>query len=251
MSRSDFIGINNYIRIFNDLVFWSMLINNLIFMAFIVFQLLIGLAIAILFYEETPGWRFFRSVFYFPQIISSVVIGYLFTVFFSFRGPVNEILKSMNLDSLAMDWLGERNSAIVIIIICLVWVNIGWQAMLGMGGLSTIAPTIFEAAKIDGANYWQRLLMITFPMLGRTIEYSVVISVIWVLTGLFPFIFSMTNGGPGYGTTTIDYMIYLKSFRMSSEIGYASALAVILTCFVLFLTIIELRISNKLNDWED
>ncbi len=120
-----------------------------------------------------------------------------------------------------------------------------------MGGLSSITPSIFEAASIDGAGYWQKLFLITIPMLARTIEYSLVISIIWVMTGLFPFIFTMTNGGPGYGTTTIDYMIYLKSFRMSSEMGYASALAVILTVIVLVLTVLEMKLSNKVTDWEE
>lgn len=251
MTRNEFVGFTNYINILKDPVFYEMLKNNLTFMVFIVFQLVIGIGISILFYEETIGWKFFRSVFYLPQIISFVVSGYLFTVFFSYRGPVNSILKAVGLQSWCMEWLGERTSAIIIIIICLIWVNIGWQAMLGMGGLSSITPSIFEAASIDGAGYWQKLFLITIPMLARTIEYSLVISIIWVMTGLFPFIFTMTNGGPGYGTTTIDYMIYLKSFRMSSEMGYASALAVILTVIVLVLTVLEMKLSNKVTDWEE
>jgi len=251
MSQSTFIGAKNYITILKDPVFWNMLGNNLVFMVFIFFQLLFGITAAILFYQETPGWKIFRSLFYLPQIVSSVVIGYLFTVVFSYRGPLNVLLQKTGLEKLSMDWLGDRSSAIVIIILCLVWVNIGWQAMLGLGGLSSISPSILEAADIDGAGYWQKLFGITLPLLGRTIEYSTVISVIWVLTGLFPFIFSMTDGGPGYGTTTIDYMIYLKSFRMSSELGYASALAVILTVIVLLLTVIEMKMSNRANSWEE
>lgn len=251
MTRSNFVGLTNYINILKDPVFYKMLKNNLTFMVFIVFQLVIGIGISILFYEETTGWKFFRSVFYLPQIISFVVSGYLFTVFFSYRGPVNTILKAVGLQSWCIEWLGERGSAIVIIIICLIWVNIGWQAVLGMGGLSSISPSILEAASIDGAGYWQKLFLITIPMLARTIEYSLVISIIWVMTGLFPFIFTMTNGGPGYGTTTIDYMIYLKSFRMSSQMGYASALAVILTIIILVLTVLQMKLSNKVTDWEE
>ena len=94
MTRSDFVGFTNYINILKDPVFYEMLKNNLIFMIFIVFQLVIGISISILFYEETLGWKFFQSVFYLPQIISFVVTGYLFTVFFSYRGPVNAILKA-------------------------------------------------------------------------------------------------------------------------------------------------------------
>ena len=213
MNRNDFIGFKNYMNILKDPVFWDLLKNNIIFLLFIPIQLIVGIVVAVLFYDETPGWKFFRNVFYLPQIISSVVIGYLFSVFFSYRGPVNAVLKVFGFQS--REWLGEKGSAIIIIILCLVWVNIGWQAMLGLGGMGSIPPSVFEAAKIDGAGYFKRLFKITIPMLGRTIEYSCVMSVIWVLTGLFPFIFSMTKGGPGYDTTTIDYMIYLKSFGSS------------------------------------
>lgn len=251
MSRNDFVGLSNYIHILKDPVFWDLLKNNIFFMLFIPVQLIIGIMVAVLFYEETLGWKFFRNVFYLPQIISSVVIGYLFSVFFSFRGPVNAVLKAVGLNGWAREWMGEKETAMVIIIICLVWVNIGWQAMLGLGGLGSIQTSVFEAAKIDGAGYWQRLFQITIPMLGRTIEYSCIMSVIWVLTGLFPFIFSMTKGGPGYDTTTIDYMIYLKSFGSSSEMGYACALSVLLLILVTGLTFIQMKLSDKANEWGD
>lgn len=249
MSQSDFVGLANYISILKDPLFWQLLGNNILFLLFIPIQLVIGIIVAVLFYEETLGWKFFRNIFYLPQIISSVVVGYLFSVFFSYRGPVNTILETMGLGALKKEWLGERGTAVIIIIICLVWVNIGWQAMLGLGGLGGIQPSVFEAAKIDGAGYWQRLFRITLPMLGRTIEYSCVMSVIWVLTGLFPFIFSMTKGGPGYDTTTIDYMVYLKSFGTSSEMGYACAMAVILLIIVMALTAIQMKASNRANEW--
>lgn len=251
ISHSTFIGLKNYIDILTDPNFWRLLGNNVLFLLFIPFQLLIGMVVAVLFYEETFGWKFFRNVFYLPQIISSVVIGFLFSVFFSYRGPINALLDAMGLGELKQEWFGQRGTAIVIIIFCLVWVNIGWQAMLGLGGLGGIQPSVFEAAKIDGAGYWQRLFKITIPLLGRTVEYSCIMSVIWVLTGLFPFIFSMTGGGPGYDTTTIDYMIYLKSFGSSSEMGYACAMSVILLIIVTGLTIFQMRASDKANDWSE
>lgn len=249
MSRSDFIGLANYVSILKDPVFWDLLKNNILFLLFIPIQLIVGIVVAVLFYEETAGWKFFRNVFYLPQIISSVVIGYLFSVFFSYRGPVNAILKVLGLQG--REWLGEKWSAMLIIIICLVWVNIGWQAMLGLGGMGAIPPSVFEAARLDGAGYWQRMFRITIPMLGRTIEYSCIMSVIWVLTGLFPFIYSMTGGGPGYDTTTIDYMVYLKSFGSSSEMGYACAMSFILLVIVTVLTAIQMKLSDKANDWGD
>ncbi len=112
MNRNDFIGFKNYMNILKDPVFWDLLKNNIIFLLFIPIQLIVGIVVAVLFYDETPGWKFFRNVFYLPQIISSVVIGYLFSVFFSYRGPVNAVLKVFGFQS--REWLGEKGSAIII-----------------------------------------------------------------------------------------------------------------------------------------
>ncbi len=244
-----YVGTVNYLNIITSSEFWILLKNNFLFLLFIPIQLVIGLLVAVLLYEEVFGWKFFRVVFYIPQIISALIIGYLFSVFFSYNGPVNLVLVKLGLGFLKTEWLGNAGSAAAIIIFCLVWINIGWQAMLGLGGLSAVAPSVFEAAQIDGAGFWKRFFSVTLPMLGRTVEYSCVISVIWVFTGIFPYIFSMTKGGPGYDTTTVDYMIYLKSFGAVSKPGYACALSMILLVIVLIFTVIQMRVSNKANDW--
>lgn len=245
------VGLANYIHILTGSEFWTLLRNTLVFLLFIPIQLVVGLLVAVLLYEEVWGWKFFRVVFYIPQIISALVIGYLFSIFFGYNGPINRILVQIGLGALKTEWLGNTVSAVAIIIFCLVWINIGWQAMLGLGGLASVSPSVFEAAQIDGAGFWKRFFLVTLPMLGRTIEYSCVISVIWVFTGIFPYIYSMTKGGPGYATTTIDYMIYLQSFGSVSNPGYASALAMILLVIVLGFTIIQMRVSNRANDWGD
>jgi ABC-type sugar transport system permease subunit len=249
IGAGDYIGLANYIHIVTGSEFWVLLRNNLVILTFIPIQIFVGLLVAVLLYEEVFGWRFFRVVFYIPQIISSLVMGYLFTVFFSYSGPVNQILNNVGLGFLAREWFGSAGSAMAIILFCLVWINIGWQAMLGLGGLAAVSPSVFEAAQIDGAGFWRRFFSITLPMLGRTIEYSCIVSVIWVFTGIFPYIFAMTKGGPGYDTTTLDYMIYLKSFGAVSKPGYACALAMILLVIVMVFTVIQMRLSNRANDW--
>jgi multiple sugar transport system permease protein len=251
IGSGEWIGLENYIEILSSSEFWLLLKNNLIFLCFIPILLLVGVVVAVLLYEEVFGWKFFRSVYYLPQIISAVIVGYMFAVFFSYDGPINMVLRAIGLESLALDWLGSGLTGTMVILFCLIWINVGWQALLVLGGLSSIQPSIFEAAKIDGAGYWRRLFSITFPLLGRTIEYSCVMNVIWVMTGLFPYIYTMTQGGPGYETTTIDYMIYNKSFGISSELGYASALSFILLILVLLFTVAQMKFSNKMNEWGD
>jgi multiple sugar transport system permease protein len=119
-----------------------------------------------------------------------------------------------------------------------------------LGGMSKISPSIFEAAKMDGANFWQRTFSVIVPMITRTIEYALIMSLVWTLTSIFAFIYSITSGGPGYETTTIDYMIYTKFYQASANYGFASALAVILLIIILVITIAEMRFTNKASEWE-
>ncbi len=150
-----------------------------------------------------------------------------------------------------MEWLGNAGSALGVIIFTLVWSSLGWVAIVFMGGLSTIPDSVFEAARIDGAGFWRRTFQIAVPLLVRVLEYAVMLSVVWTFTGLFPFIFSMTRGGPGYETTTLDYMIYIKSFVSGVNLGEACALAVLLLIIILGLTVAQMRLTNRVDDWSE
>jgi multiple sugar transport system permease protein len=248
--RSDWIGLANYVEVFTNSPFWKLLRNSLVLLTTVPLQLMIGLFVAVLLYEEVKGWRFFRTIIYFPQIISAVTIGYLFRVAFGLDGPVNLVLRRLGLDLLANEWLGNTATALGVLVFCLTWFSIGWQAIVILGGMSKISPEVFEAAKMDGANYWQRTFLIVIPMIARTIEYAVIMSMVWTLTSIFAFIYSITAGGPGYETSTIDYMIYRKFYQPGAPYGFASALAVILLIIILAFTIVEMRYTNKVSGWE-
>lgn len=240
--QKDWVGLRNYIEFIKEGPFLMILRNTLILLLNVPLQVFFGLLIALLLYERVLGWKFFRAVIYTPQIISAVIIGYLFRIFFGFRGPVNIILKAIGLESMAIEWFGNSYTALAVIVISITWYGIGWQAIVMLGGMSSIDPSVLEAAIIDGANYWQRAFRVMFPMIIRVIEFGVIASGVWTLTQLFPFLHVMTRGGPGYETTTLDYMIYLKSFGFSFGINYgmACAIAVILLFIILALTSLEM-----------
>lgn len=248
MFKNTFIGLANYRNIVASGEFFTMLRNSAALLLFLPFQLFFGYAVALLLYEEVFGWRFFRALYYLPQMLSQVIVGFLFMIFFGSNGPLNQLLRAIGLDFMALNWMSKTPTALGVIILCLVWANIGWQGILVLGGLSAAPPSIFEAARIDGANYWQRLFMVVLPQLNRVTEYSCIMSVMWVFTGMFPIIHSMTRGGPGYETTTIDYMIYMKAFITGSQLGAACAVAVILMLIVLGLTVIQMAIANRIDD---
>ncbi len=249
--RNDWVGLTNYVRFVTDGPFWTVLRNTMILLVNVPLQVFIGLIVALLLYEQVAGWRFYRAVVYTPQIISAVIIGFLFKIFFGYEGPFNSVLRAVGLGSLAIEWFGNNFAALGVIVFSIVWFSIGWQAIVILGGLSAIPPSVFEAAVIDGANYWQRAFKIVVPMLVRVLEFAVIASGVWTLTQLFPFLFAMTKGGPGYETSTLDYMIYLKSYGQGfgRDYGTATAVAVMLLVLVLALTVIEMRIANRADDW--
>ncbi len=249
--RSDWVGLRNYANFIQDGPFWMILRNTLILLINVPLQVFIGLIVALLLYEKVRGWRLYRALIYIPQIISAVIIGYLFKIFFGFNGPFNAVLRAVGLGRLAIEWFGNSYTALGVIVFSVVWFSIGWQAIVILGGMSAIPPSVFEAAIIDGARYWQRAFRIVIPMLVRVLEFCIIASGVWTLTQLFPFLFAMTRGGPGYETSTLDYMIYLKSFGLGfgSDYGLATAIAVMLLVLVLALTLIEMRVANRADDW--
>ncbi len=248
---SDFVGLTNYTRILKSGVFWKLLRNNFVLLLNVPIQIFLGLVVGILLHERAWGWRFFRSLYYVPQIISAVIIGFLFRTMFSLDGPVNAVLAQIGFSGPALEWMGNTWTALGVIVFCLVWSSLGWMAIVIMGGLSAIPDSVFEAARIDGAGFWRRTFQIAVPMLARVLEYALTLSVVWTFTGLFPFIFSLTRGGPGYETTTLDYMIYIKSFVSGVNLGEACAYAVLLLVIILALTLIEMKATNRVDDWSE
>ena len=156
----------------------------------------------------------------------------------------------MGLNFLATEWLGNSATALFVLVFCLTWFSIGWQAIIILGGMAKISPSVLESAQLDGANFWQRTFLVIVPMISRTIEYGAIMSIVWTFTGIFAFIYSITYGGPGYETSTIDYMIYTKFYQASANYGFATGLAVILLIIILALTFGEMTFTNKVSEWE-
>ncbi len=248
--RNNWVGLLNYVNIFTNSPFWTLLRNSFVLLISVPLQILIGLLVAVLLYEEVSGWRFFRAIVYVPQIISAVIIGYLFRIAFGLDGPVNQFLRNIGAAFMANEWLGNSATALFVLVFCLTWFSIGWQAIVILGGMSRLSPSILEAANLDGANFWQRTFLVIVPMVARTIEYGAIMSIVWTFTGTFAFIYSITYGGPGYETSTIDYMIYTKFYQASANYGFATALAVILLIIILGLTFAEMTYTNKVSEWE-
>lgn len=242
---STWIGWENYQRIVSNGELWLLMRNNLIFVASVPGILLISLVVTVLLHEQVAGWKFFRSVYYLPTILSAAVVGTLMRIMFNANGVTNRALAGLGLGGLQHDWLGQVPTAFMVLIFAFYWTTLGQGVLIFLAGLASIPGDLLDAARLDGAGWWNRLFQIIIPLLVPAIAYFVLTNVIWIFVGLFALVFTVTKGGPGYATTPFDLMIYRKAFE-SGELGYASALSVILFCIVLAVSAVQLRLFDRL-----
>jgi ABC-type sugar transport system permease subunit len=245
-ASSTWVGIDNYADILRAPAdFWTPLRNNAIFLLAVPGILGLSLIVAVLLFEQVPGWRFFRSVYYLPTILSAAVVGMLMRAMFNSRGVVNSLLESVGLESLTRNWLGSVQTAFVVLILAFYWQTLGQGVLIFLAGLSAIPSDIIEASQLDGASWWQRLRQIIVPLLVPTVAYFTVVNAIWAFVGVFALVYTVTEGGPGYSTTPLDLMIYRRAFEFG-DMGYASAMSVLLFCLVLLISAIQLRVFDRL-----
>jgi ABC-type sugar transport system permease subunit len=198
-----------------------------------------ALIVSVLLFERVRGSRFFRIIFFLPNVLSVAVIGIMFRQAFGYNGSVNQAIRLFGGET--VEFFTNGNLAIAVIVLALVWSGFGYQALLLLSGLTAINPAVFEAAALDGAGWWTRLWYITLPNIRRMLGFVFIINVLYTFTSLFGFIFVMTAGGPGFDTTTIDYLVYLRAFS-SNNLGSGAALAVLLFVFIGVLTFVQGRL---------
>jgi len=235
---------DNYIALLNDPIVHQVFLNNLKFLISVPLVISVALIVSVLLFERVRGWKFFRVIFFLPNVLSVAVIGIMFRSAFGFYGGVNQALGAFGVEPIL--FFTNGTTAIAIIILALVWAGFGFQSLLLLAGLTSINPAVFEAAAIDGAGWWKRLWYITLPNIRRVLGFVFIINVLYTFSGLFGFVFVMTAGGPGFDTTTIDYLVFLRAFS-STNLGSGAALAVILFLFIGILTLIQTRVF-KLGD---
>jgi ABC-type sugar transport system permease subunit len=238
--KSTFIGLANYERLFSDPAFFRVLLNNLILLAWIPVAILIPLGVAFLLNEHVSGWRFFRSVYFLPTAISWVVIGIVAVRVFAQRGMLNGVLSAVGIP-IRTDMLSGELTAMTAVVITFIWSVFGTNTIIFITGMATLDRDIYEAARVDGASALATLRHITIPLMMRFIQFAFVLTLITGFTALFSLIFVMTQGGPGFGTTTLEFFVYQTAFSQG-EFGYAAAVGVVLFVIVFGISLIQLRL---------
>ena len=231
-----FVGFSNYTRLFigNKDGFAKALGNSLILAGLsIVGELIPATFFAIVLARGVKGEGFFRTVYFIPVLLSSVVLGQLWSMIYNpSYGLLNTVLEAIGLDALARAWLGEQSTALISVFVVVIWQYIGYHMLLIYSGVKRIPADIFEAAEIDGANKIQTAFRIIIPLILPTIKTSMVLAVIGSLK-MFDIIYVLTNGGPNHATEVASTLMYTTIFKKNLY-GYGSAMAVfiIIECLV-------------------
>lgn len=243
LGHSDWIGLDNYRRIFRDDIFMKSLKNTLLFsILFVPAVTVLSLFAAALLDRKIRGRAFLKALVFVPVITPSTIVGVVWV--FAYQpelGLINEILRTLHLPTSL--WLGSARIALPALVIVTIWQRFGWFMILFLAGLQDIPVEIKEAAAIDGASRLESFFHITLPLLRPTV---VLVTVLAAISGfqVFDLIFLMTEGGPAYATQTLSYYIYVKAFR-NFDMGYAAAMSYALFIILVVLTMIQMRVMRS------
>lgn len=245
-SAEKYIGLANYRELFQDQVFLTGLVNNLKFILF--FTLLpIGIALvltALLSRRGLWGRNVFRVSFFLSYVMPMVVVGVVWRwIYNPVFGPLNATLKGIGLEALARPWLGDFALALPAVGIIATWVEYGYCLTLFMAGVQRIDESLYDAAKVDGANNWQQLLNVTIPGIQAEISVALVTTFIAALR-IFDLIFVTTRGGPGSETIVTSLWLYTNAFQIN-RVGYAASIAVIQSILILIISYFLINRSRK------
>lgn len=196
-----------------------------------------------------PGWKLYQSIIFTPYILAIPVVGIVFSYILQYRGVLNTILLSFGMQWAVTDWLGSAKYAIWSLIAVVVWKQFGFGVVLFLARLSSVSLSLFEAAIIDGANWWQRLINVTLPQLAMIVEFYIMVNLINMLSWVFDFVFVMTGGGPVTSTYVLEYYIYQKTF-ISSLDSLGAASGVVILVIATALIVIDSSFRKRLEQLE-
>jgi ABC-type sugar transport system permease subunit len=241
----EFIGLGNYIELAQSSVFWEVLGNTLIFAAlFVPGTMIVGLALALLVNHRLKYMSFYRGMYFLPYITSMVAVALVWNWIFASRyGILNHILRTWFSVSSPPNWLADKETALYVLIIVSIWKSAGFPMLIFLAGLQEIPKHLYDAAKIDGANLFERFRYVTLPMLTPVTFFVLIVSLFNAFQ-TFEVTLTMTGGGPLHFSSTLSFYIYQNAFQFF-RYGFSSALAYVLMIVVVIITILNFRARGR------
>jgi ABC-type sugar transport systems, permease components len=250
--KAMFNGAENFIRIFQrDPAFWEALLNTVILAAGkLVIEIPLALFLAVLLNRKVKGSGFFRATLFLPTIISTAIIGLIFSLMFaSYQGVINSFLMDWGWITKPIDWFGRKWTAMFVLGIASIWANVGINMIFFLMSLQSIPKELHECAKLDGAKGSRRFFSITLPMIGPIFRVILLNAIIGSLK-VNDLVMASTNGQPNGQTEVVMTYVFKYFFGYSGrrvEVGYASAMAVVTGLFLGIITFVYLRITKNMS----
>jgi raffinose/stachyose/melibiose transport system permease protein len=253
----EWIGLDNWIELAGDSVFWTSFGNSIaMIVAMVVVPTLLGLVIAAMLFDligKKFGGRlasFLRATYYLPQIlpavIAAIVIGWILR---PQNGALNQMLEAVGLGALQQNWLGDPDTALPSIMVIMIWVQLGYPIVIFMAALQRVDPELYEAAELDGANWFQRFQAITVGIIRPEIFVVTLTCTIAALKVFGP-VYALTGGGPGTATIVPAYYAYSEFFQ-SQQVGYGATIATALTIVIAAVSVVFILVQNRVEQKEE
>lgn len=239
-----FVGLNNYIQLFQDQIFLRALRNNLIWILLtVVVTMSAALMFAVILNKKFAGRTFFRAFFYFPCVIAGIAVAIIWRWIYNPNiGFINQFLQAIGSD-FRQSWISSEQTAYMAVFVASVWQAIGQPMILFLAGLQSVSIDILEAASIDGANGLKRFFLITIPLMKETF-IMVIATLIIAAMKVFDIVKGLTDGGPNNATQMLSTYMYSQSFEYNN-VGYGTAIACIMVFIMLFVIIPYISFTAK------
>ncbi|MGP3933681.1 carbohydrate ABC transporter permease [Nonomuraea sp. KM88] len=236
------VGFDNYAELLNDPLFRTALGNVGLLVLLLPVAVAIPGLLATFIYLRVPGHRLFRGVYFFPAVLSPVIVGAIFNLMLGFDGPLNTALGQIGLGP--VDWLGDPDLAMFTVIGVHVWATFGMALVVFLAGFSTLDAALLDAARMDGASLPQTIWHVIVPGLSRTIQFVFVTTMIGMLTSMFGLLYVMTSGGPEGSTYLPEFYVWIQQGQMNRP-ALASAASTVLFLIMLVVGILQVAVLRR------
>ena len=242
---TDFVALKNYIKMFKDHVFWTSVVNNLIFFVGTVFiQALLGFVLAVLLKKKLPGSNVFKAIYFMPIAMATSIITAIFRIIMDpTNGALNQFLRAIHLNGFAVNWLVDPKIALVSVIIVNIFQWMGFSMITYYAGLMSLPDDVYEAAKIDGAGFWRTTFSVTLPMLKGTTNVLIILGIVGSLK-TFDIVKLLTGGGPGRSTTVMNTYLYEKAFK-DFNAGGAASIGVAILIIAMVMSFLQVKFGKE------
>jgi ABC-type sugar transport system permease subunit len=245
--QMQYVGLGNFRALADDSVFVRSLGNNLRLLVTVPIMTVLALLIAVVLHDQVRGWRVHRGAVFLPYILPAAGIGLAFSALLQYNGALNQALRALGLDFLARDWIGSPHLAIWSVGGVVIWQQLGFGVVVFLAALLSLPHEVVEAARLDGASWWQLQTQVQIPQLRSTIEFFVVTEAITVLSWVFTYVYVVTGGGPANASSVLEFYIWRNGFAQGS-VGPANAAAVVVLALAAVLIAIYLRLRRSPDD---